>query len=188
MSLPVPVVPTILAAALLVGSASLGAAPGGAQTPKPAAAGPVVVLETVKGTIEIETYPDDAPKTVARILELIKKNFYNGLRFHRVEKHLVQIGDPVSRDMSREASWGRTGSGTSIGVAEISKRRRHVAGSVAMAHAGDPKFADSQFFITKRAAPEFDGRYTVFGRVVKGLDVVGKLEKADVLKRAYVKP
>jgi cyclophilin family peptidyl-prolyl cis-trans isomerase len=155
---------------------------------KPPAAAPTIVLETVKGTIEIETYPEDAPKTVARILELIKKNFYNGLRFHRIEKHLVQVGDPASRDMSREASWGRTGSGTSIGAVEITKRRRHVAGAVAMAHAGDPTFADSQFYIVKRAVTELDGKYTVFGRVTRGLDVVAKLEKADILKRASVKP
>ena len=177
-----------LAALVIAGLTASAEAQGRSAASKPSAAGPIIVLETAKGTIEVETFSDDAPKTVARILELIKKNFYNGLRFHRVEKHLVQIGDPSSRDMSREASWGRTGSGSSIGVAEISKRRRHVAGSVAMAHAGDPKFADSQFYITKRAAPEFDGKYTVFGRVVRGMDVLAKLEKADVLKKAYVKP
>ncbi len=155
---------------------------------KPSAAGPVIVLETVKGTIEIETYPGDAPKTVARILELVKKNFYNGLRFHRAEQRLVQIGDPVSRDMSREGFWGQRGSGTSIGAAEITKSRKHGPGTVAMAHAGDPKFADSQFYITKAATPEFDGKYTIFGRVITGLDVVRKLERADILKRASVKP
>ena len=72
------------------------------RAPRPRAqkspgAGPVVVLETAKGTIEFETYPEEAPKTVARILELVKKNFYNGLRFHRAEPNfLVQIGDPMS--------------------------------------------------------------------------------------------
>ena len=159
----------------------------GAQKPA-AAAGPVIVLETVKGTIEIETFPEDAPKTVARILELVKKNFYNGLRFHRAEARLLQVGDPASRDMSREAVWGQRGSGTRIGAAEISKRRKHGPGTVAMAHAGDPMFADSQFYITKVATPEFDGKYTIFGRVVKGLDVVRKIEKTDMLKKASVKP
>ena len=187
MNIIVSFVATIIAATV-TGFAPSPGAQTRSQAQKLSAAGPTLIFETVKGTIEIETYPDDAPKTVARIVELVKKNFYNGLRFHRVEKQLVQIGDPTSRDMSREASWGRTGSGTSIGVSEITKRRRHVAGAVAMAHAGDPKFADSQLFITKRAAPEFDGKYTVFGRVTRGLDVVGKLEKADILKRASVKP
>ena len=151
-------------------------------------AGPIIVLETAKGTIEFETYPEEAPKTVARVLELVKKNFYNGLRFHRAEPNFViQIGDPVSRDMSRRDWWGRQGSGKPIGVAEITKKRRNVLGAVSMAHGGTPTAADSQFFILRRNAPELDGQYTVFGKVLKGMDVVAKIQKADILKRAYVK-
>jgi cyclophilin family peptidyl-prolyl cis-trans isomerase len=161
--------------------------PARAQQKSPGA-GPVLVLETAKGSIEIETYPEEAPKTVARVVELVKKNFYNGLRFHRAEPNfLVQVGDPVSRDVSREAWWGRQGSGKPIGVAEITKKRKHVIGAVSMAHTGDPTGADSQFFILKRAAPELDGKYTVFGRVLKGMDVVGKLQRGDVLKRVSLK-
>jgi len=161
-----------------------------AQQPgeKSPGAGPIVVLETAKGTIEFETYPEEAPKTVARIVDLVKKNFYTGLRFHRVEPNfVVQVGDPASRDVSRMAEWGRRGSGTPIGVAEITKKRKHVLGAVAMAHGGDPKTADSQFYILKRNAPDLDGKYTVFGKVLKGMDVVGKIQKGDVLKRAYLK-
>lgn len=151
-------------------------------------AGPVVVLETVKGTIEIETYPEEAPKTVGRILELVQKNFYNGLRFHRAEPNFViQVGDPVSRDMSRQTWWGRQGSGKPIGVAEITKKRRHGVGAVSLAHGGTPAAGDSQFFITRRAAPELDGKYTVFGKVLKGMDVVAKIQRGDILKRAYRK-
>jgi cyclophilin family peptidyl-prolyl cis-trans isomerase len=182
-----------LKSALIVIWLIAGAAAPGAlvQAPKPAA-GPIVVLETAKGPIAFETYPEDAPKTVARFLELVKKNFYNGQRFHRVEpKFIVQIGDPTSRDMSKEAWWGRSprsGTGQAIGVAEITKKRRHGVGTVGMAHAGDPKFADSQFYITRRVAPELDGKYTIFGRVISGMDVVQKLQKTDMLKKAYVKP
>jgi cyclophilin family peptidyl-prolyl cis-trans isomerase len=160
----------------------------GAQQKSPGA-GPVLVLETAKGTIEIETYPEEAPKTVARILELTKKNFYNGQRFHRSEPgFLVQVGDPVSRDVSRESWWGRQGTGKPIGVAEITKKRKHIAGAVSMAHPGsDPATADSQFFILRRAAPELDGKYTVFGRVLKGTDVVAKLQRGDILKRVSVR-
>lgn len=150
-------------------------------------AGPIVVLDTEKGTIEFETYPEDAPKTVARILELVKRNFYNGQRFHRAEMKLVQVGDPVSRDMLREGWWGRTGSGKPIGVAEITKRRRHITGAVAMAHAGDPKLADSQFYIIMEPKPSLDGKFTVFGRVIAGMDVVQKIRRGDRLKRASVK-
>lgn len=151
-------------------------------------AGPVIVLETAKGVIEFETYPEDAPRTVERIVELVKRGFYNGLRFHRAEPALIQIGDPSSRDMSRQEWWGRMGSGKAIGVSEVRKKRRHVAGAVAMAYAGtDPKFADSQFYVVLRPRPEWDGKYVVFGRVIKGMDVATRIQKADVLKRASVK-
>ena len=152
-------------------------------------AGSIVVLETAKGTIEFETYPEEAPKTVARVIELVKKNFYNGQRFHRAEPNFViQVGDPVSRDVSRQEWWGRQGSGKPIGVAEVTKKRRHVVGAVSMAYSGtDRTTADSQFFITRRPAPELDGKYTVFGRVISGMDVVAKIQRGDVLKRAYLK-
>jgi len=152
-------------------------------------AGPIVVLETVKGTIEFETYPEEAPKTVARVVELVKKNFYNGQRFHRAEPNfVVQIGDPVTRDMSRRDWWGRGGSGKPLGVSEITKKRRALLGAVAMAYPGTDKLAaDSQFFILRRNAPELEGKYTVFGKVLSGMDVVAKLQQADVLKRAYLK-
>jgi len=154
-----------------------------------AAPAPVIVLDTAKGTIEIETFPEDAPKTVEHIVELVKKNFYNGQRFHRAEENfLVQVGDPTSRDMSKEAWWGRgPGSGKPIGVAEINKRRKHLPGTVAMAHSGDPKFADSQFYLVIQPRPGLDGKYAIFGRVTTGLDVVKKLKRADILKRASVK-
>jgi cyclophilin family peptidyl-prolyl cis-trans isomerase len=151
-------------------------------------AGPVIVLDTVKGVIEIETYPEEAPKTVAHILALVKRGFYNGLRFHRAEPNFViQIGDPMTRDMSKQDSWGRGNSGKPIGAAEITKKRRHGPGAVGMGHAGSAKDADSQFYITLRAAPTLDGKYAVFGRVIKGLDVAAKIQKTDVLKKASIR-
>src|SRR3954465_15489194 len=120
----------LLALAVLVPRAA-------AQQQKSPGAGPVIVLETAKGTIEFETYPEEAPKTVARIVELVKKGFYNGLRFHRAEPNfLVQVGDPVTRDVSRQASGGSGGSGKPIGVSETTKKRRHTAGAVSMAYPG----------------------------------------------------
>jgi cyclophilin family peptidyl-prolyl cis-trans isomerase len=163
------------------------AAVTGAQEKSPGA-GPVIVLETVKGTIEFETYPEEAPKTVAHIMELVKKGFYNGQRFHRADPNfVVQIGDPVSRDMSRIDWWGRQGSGKPIGVAEITKKRKNGVGAVGMGHTGVAKDADSQFYITRRVAPELDGKYTVFGKVLTGMDVVNKIQKGDILRRAFVK-
>jgi cyclophilin family peptidyl-prolyl cis-trans isomerase len=164
-----------------------------ARTPsaqqKSPGAGAIVVLETVKGVIEFETYPEEAPKTVARVLELVKKNFYNGQRFHRAEpKFLVQIGDPQSRNMQMIEWWGRSGSGKPIGVSEVTKKRRNVRGAVGIAFAeGDPRGADSQFYILRRAEPGLDAKFTVFGQVISGMDVVDKLQKADILRKASVK-
>ena len=151
-------------------------------------AGPVIVLETVKGNIEFETYPEEAPKTVAQIVGLVKRNFYNGLRFHRAEFSLIQVGDPATRNMTMRDWWGRAGSGKPIGASEITKKRRHVRGAVAMAYPGtDAKAADSQFYILTKPHPDFDGKYTVFGQVIKGMEVVDRIQVADILKRAFVK-
>jgi peptidyl-prolyl cis-trans isomerase B (cyclophilin B) len=153
-------------------------------------AGPVIVLETAKGNIEFETYPEEAPKTVAQIVGLVKQNFYNGQRFHRADTGfgLIQSGDPQSRNVLMREWWGRAGSGKPIGVAEITKKRSHVRGAVAMAYPGtDPRSADSQFFINIKPHPEWDAKYTVFGRVIKGMDVVEKIQISDILKKAYVK-
>lgn len=150
-------------------------------------AGPVIVLDTVKGTIEFETYPEEAPKTVAQIVSLVKRNFYNGLRFHRAEMSLIQVGDPATRNMTMREWWGRAASGKPIGASEITKKRRHLRGAVAMAYPGtDPKGADSQFYIVTKPHPDFDGKYTVFGRVIKGMEVVDRIQVADVLRKATV--
>jgi peptidyl-prolyl cis-trans isomerase B (cyclophilin B) len=174
---------TVCACAMLM---LLPAGVGGQQ--KSPGAGPILVIETAKGAIEIETYPEEAPKTVAHILALVKRGFYPGLRFHRAEPNFViQFGDPQTRDMSKQDSWGRGNSGKPIGAAEITKKRRHGPGAVGIGHSGSAKDGDSQIYITLRAAPSLDGRYTVFGQVVKGLDVAAKIQKADVIKKVSVK-
>ena len=168
-------------------------APGAQGTaPKPAAkpataAGPMLLVETVKGNIEIQLYPADAPKTVEHVLALVKRNFYNGQRIHRlVPGYVVQFGDPQTRDMTRRDRWGSGGSGRTIGVAEV--KRKHVPGSVAIAHVGeDRESADSQMYITFAAQPKLDRDFTVFGQVTSGMDVVRKLAVNDVIRRVTVK-
>jgi len=158
----------------------------GAQT-----AGPVIVVETTKGTFEFETYPIDAPKTVAHILELVNNGFYDGQRVHRaLPGFLVQWGDPQSRDLGREAEWGRgagASSGHPIGASELRRKRLHTSGAVAMAHQGNPALADSQMYVTLANRPDLDNRYTVFGHVVSGDDVPSRLERGDLIRRMYVK-
>jgi cyclophilin family peptidyl-prolyl cis-trans isomerase len=184
----------LLAIVCLVCS-SVASLPSFAQTPEskpqPAktspGAGAVIVVETEKGTFEFETYPNEAPKTLAHIIGLVNKRFYNGQRIHRVVPgFVVQMGDQQTRDMTKEKMWGRA-VGPQVGVAEFSKLRTHVRGAVAMAHGGDAAKADTQFYITLNAAPRLDGDYVVFGRVIAGMDVVQKLQYADRIVRVTVR-
>ena len=177
----------VLIGTVMIVFAPVARAQGNAAKPS-AGAGPIIVVETEKGTFEFETYPKEAPKTVARILELVKKRFYNGHRFHRVVPgFVVQVGDPNTRDMTKKEIWGTGGSGTPIGAGEFSKLRTHVRGAVAMAYAKDPAAADSQFYVTLAPTPQLDGKYTVFGKVISGMDVVTKIAVGDRLVRATVK-
>ena len=103
---------------------------------------------------------------------------------------LVQWGDPKSRDLAREADWGRgadASSGTPIGSSEIRKRRLHTRGAVAMAHQGNPALADSQIYVTLANRPDLNNRYTVFGHIVAGDDVPARLERGDLIRKVYVK-
>ena len=153
--------------------------------------GPVIVVETVRGAFAFETYPSEAPKTVAHVLQLVRQGFYDGQRFHRaLPGFVVQWGDPRSRDTSREADWGRgdaASSGTPVGVSEISKKRTHTRGAVAMAHPGDPANADSQIYVTLADRPDLDGRYTVFGHIIAGADVPARIQRGDLITRMYVR-
>lgn len=183
-------------ALLFVSAAGLsGQTRGTAASPAAAqrspGAGPIIVFETVKGTFEMETYPNEAPKSVEHILTLVRRNFYNGLRVHRVVPGFVaQFGDPQTRDMTKEESWGNRGSGKPIGVAEISPKRPHKLGAVALAHGRDPRTADSQMYICLNGPERYaaiEGDFTVFAQVISGMDVVQKLEKKDIIRRATVR-
>ena len=152
-------------------------------------AGPIIVVETEKGTFEFETYPNEAPKTVAHIVDLVNKKFYNGQRVHRVVPgFVIQMGDPQTRDMTKQAAWGNGGSGTVIGAAEITKTRTHsTKGMVAMAHAGYAAKADSQFYVTLAPQTRLDTDYAVFGKVISGIEVVEKIQAPDRIIRVTVR-
>ncbi len=169
-----------------------GAVLSSQQTAKPAPA-PTLLLDTAKGVIEIEMYPADAPKSVARIVELANKGFYRGQRIHWVQPGVVQFGDPQSRDMTKESTWGLGGSGPRggirpIGVAEISKRP-FARGTVGLAYRTNQKAedGDSQLFILTVAIPTMNGKYALIGHVTKGMAIADKLEKADAIKNVTVK-
>jgi peptidyl-prolyl cis-trans isomerase B (cyclophilin B) len=152
---------------------------------------PVIVVETSKGRLTIDTYPADAPLTVAHIVGLVRSGFYDRQRVHRaIPGFVVQFGDPQTRDPGRRDLWGRgaaASSGTAIGVAEIAKKRTNVLGAVGVAHMGVPADADSQIYITLAPRPDLDGQYAVFGHLVEGEDVPAMLQVGDEIIRAYVR-
>jgi peptidylprolyl isomerase len=171
--------------------------PPGTTQQKPAAAGaepapgsPVLTIDTVKGPVVVELLAAEAPKSVAHIVELARKRFYDGQAVHRtVPGQLVQFGDQQSRDMTLKEWWGRgpkSGSGNPIGVAEISKKLKHRRGTVSLAHSGDPKGSDSQMFIALRPIPQWDGKYVIVGQVTSGMENAAKLQVGDRLKKVTV--
>ena len=119
-----------------------------------------------KGIVIIETYPSKAPKTVKRITELINQGFYDGLTFHRViSGFMAQGGDPLGN--------GTGGSGKNI-VAEFNDIK-HERGIVSMARSNDPNSADSQFFICYDSHPFLDGKYTAWGKVIEGMNIIDRI-------------
>jgi peptidylprolyl isomerase len=162
----------------------------GAATPAKAGATPVFRIETAKGTMVVETYPMDAPKSFEHILALVKRKFYDNQAVHRVVPgQAVQFGDPQSRNMMLVDSWGRgpaSGSGSIIGVSEVSKTRKHRRGTLAIANSGSPAFGDSQLFVALRAVPAWDGKYTIIGQVTSGVEVADRLKRGDKIKSVTV--
>jgi peptidyl-prolyl cis-trans isomerase B (cyclophilin B) len=129
----------------------------------------VITLEK-GGEIRIEFYPEDAPKTVENFVTLAKKGFYNGLKFHRVVPDFVVQGGCPKGD-------GTGGPGYQI-KAEFNKQK-HVRGTVAMARSQHPDSAGSQFYICYGTTPHLDGQYTVFGKVVQGVENIDKIKQGD---------
>ena len=165
-----------LIALFLFGSVTGSAAPKAKSGKKKGT--PMLVIETQYGKVEAERYPEDARRTVARITELVKKGFYDGLTFHRVIAGFVaQGGDPKGN--------GTGGSGQNI-VAEFNKRK-HVEGTLAMARSTDPNSADSQFYICLGTIPHLDNQYTVFGQVTKGMAAPKKIKVGDKMTKVSVK-
>jgi cyclophilin family peptidyl-prolyl cis-trans isomerase len=173
-----------LAAAAVSYSVPHAQAPSATAKPTPT----VLVVDTVKGAFEIETFPTDAPKSVARIVELVRANFYRGLRVHSASQGLIEFGDPTTRNMSKMGDWGLAGSGKRIGVREVSKRAFD-RGIVGYAYPRDrqPEDADSHLFVLKMASPSSNGKFAPIGRVTRGMEIVDKLAAADVIRNVTIK-
>ena len=163
----------------------LAAAVTASAQPAVKAKGAVITLE--KGDeIAIEFFPADAPKTVENFVKLAGQGFYDGTTFHRVEPgFVVQAGDPLSKTLpAGDRRIGTGGPGYSI-KAEFNKQK-HDRGVLAMARSQDPDSAGSQFYITLGPAPFLDGKYTVFGRVTSGMNVVDGIRVGDKIKSVKI--
>ena len=137
-----------------------------------------VTIETEKGAIELELFPEHAPVTVNNFVFLAQDGFYDGVVFHRViSDFMVQSGDPTGT--------GRGGPGYRFEDEFDDNPLRHERGVISMANAG-PGTNGSQFFITHGPQPHLDGRHTVFGKVRKGQDVVDAIEQGDSMVRVTV--
>jgi peptidyl-prolyl cis-trans isomerase B (cyclophilin B) len=138
-----------------------------------------VTLKTTKGDITFKLFRDEAPLTTLNFLTLAKDGFYDGVVFHRViADFMAQVGDPLSKDPSKEAEWGSGGPGYAI-TDEFGPNLKHdKAGMVSMANRG-PNTGGSQFFITYEPTPWLDGKHAIFGEVTNGMDVLQNITVGD---------
>ena len=139
---------------------------------------PQIQIQTERGNMTIEMFEDDAPNTVANMISLIEKGYYDGLNFHRViADFMIQGGCP-------EGS-GTGGPGYNFDDEFTAERRHDSAGMLSMANAG-PRTNGSQFFITHGPTPHLDGKHTVFGKVTDGLEVVNEIQQGDFMDKIVV--
>lgn len=134
------------------------------------------ILETEKGNIVFELYPDEAPLTVQNFAKLVQEGFYNrfNMKFHRVVPgFVIQTGDPTGT--------GAGGSKERVPLEAKNKLSHNTKGMVAMARGADPNSATSQFYITLAPQTTLDGKYAIFGKVIAGMDVLDKIEKDNML-------
>lgn len=170
----------------LAATALIFAVTAAQAAPKKPAKAPVVRMVTDKGTILIKLFPKEAPITCANFIKLVNKGFYNGLTFHRIldlgtpgQSKIVQGGDPAGNG-SGGPGYTIKGEFPENGV---KNPLTHVPGAVAMARTDAPDSAGSQFYICVGTVPHLDGKYAVFGHVLKGLDVADKLQMGDKMTK-----
>lgn len=176
-------------AGLLVGASLIAGLTGPARAEfQPAAEDPIVVMETSKGVIKIQVYKKEAPITSNNFLDLVKRNFYNGLGFHRYEPGFVIQGGCPRGDGTGNFTDPKTHQDRLIKLEKNKDLRHDQAGMVAMARTDNPDSASCQFYITLAPATFLDNPpgYAVFGKVVDGLPNALKLRKGDKMTKVFI--
>lgn len=150
--------------------------------------GPRLTFETAKGSFTIVTFPKEAPQTVEQVVRLVESGFYDGLAFHRVVPGFVaQVGDPATRTLPvDDPKVGRGGSGKTLPPEFPGQRVKHLTGTVGMARGKAPGSADSQFYVTLAPVDHLNRQYTVFGQVIRGMEVLRAIEAGDTITKATV--
>jgi peptidyl-prolyl cis-trans isomerase B (cyclophilin B) len=137
------------------------------------------IVKTSKGDIEIKLYGENAPLTVANFVNLARRGFYDGIVFHRViANFMIQTGDPLTLDPSKEKQWGTGGPGYSFEDEVKTGLSHSQAGTLSMANSG-PNTNGSQIFITHVPTTYLDGKHTIFGQVTQGQQVVNDVRQGD---------
>src|SRR5881227_631784 len=153
------------------------------ETPPMNSSNEVAVIKTSEGDMVVQFWTDAAPNTIENFKKLARKGFYDGTIFHRIVKEfMIQGGDPNSKDPAKEDSYGEGGPDYNI-KAEFNNHS-HERGVISMARGPDPDSAGSQFFICLAALPRLDGKYTTFGKLIKGDDVLEKIGNTPVTKNS----
>jgi peptidyl-prolyl cis-trans isomerase B (cyclophilin B) len=167
---------SVILVSILLLLAGVSEAPA-AEEKQPAGGGTMqswAIIKTKFGEMEVRFFPELAPKHVENFIALAKSGFYNGTIFHRViPGFMVQGGDPNTKDPSKKTEYGMGGPATKL-KAEFNAKP-HTRGIVSMARSAHPDSAGSQFFIVVKDSPFLDRKYTVFGEVVKGMEVVDRI-------------
>jgi peptidyl-prolyl cis-trans isomerase B (cyclophilin B) len=139
----------------------------------------IAIIKTTEGDLTLEFWDDVAPKTVENFKTLAKKGYYDGTCFHRIiNGFMIQGGDPLTKDASKEHLWGTGGPGYQI-KAEFNARS-HQRGVISMARSANPDSAGSQFFICDGDAKFLDRQYTAFGKLIQGEDTLAKIAGTSV--------
>jgi peptidyl-prolyl cis-trans isomerase B (cyclophilin B) len=171
---------SILAVTLFL-SAALFAAEETKENPPMNASDEVAVIKTSEGDMVVQFWNDAGPNTIENFKKLARSGFYDGTIFHRIVKgFMIQGGDPNSKDLGKESSYGQGGPGYKI-KAEFNDRS-HERGVISMARSSDPDSAGSQFFICLASVPRLDHQYTTFGKLIKGDDVLEKIGDTPVTR------
>jgi peptidyl-prolyl cis-trans isomerase B (cyclophilin B) len=172
-----PVFALMLLASVVLGAENKDAAAGQNRSNE------LAIIQTSEGDMVVQFWSDAAPETIANFKKLARAGFYNATAFHRIRKGaMIQGGDPLTKDPSKERQYGEGGPGYSI-KAEFNQHK-HERGVISMAREEAPDSAGSQFFICLGSVARWDGKYTTFGRLIKGDDVLAKIGNTPVTKNA----